>query len=64
MGHYYSKVDADDLLSLVSAKDCVEYFSVSALVSEMNDVWVLDSINESEIISYLEDKGFTINKEG
>lgn len=60
---YYSKVDADDLLALVSAKDCAEYFGVSALVSEMNEVIVLDSISESGIIEYLEDKGFVITKD-
>lgn len=60
---YYSKVDADDLLALVSAKDCSEYFGASALVSEMNEVIVLDSISESGIIEYLEDKGFVITKD-
>ena len=37
MSHYYSKVDADSLLSLVNASDCVEYFGTSSLVSEMDE---------------------------
>lgn len=60
---YYSKVDAGDLLALVSAKDCTKYFDASALVSEMDETEVLDSISEREIIEYLENKGFTITKE-
>ena len=36
MSHYYSKVGADILLSLVSASDCVDYFDVASLVSEMD----------------------------
>lgn len=60
---YYSKVDADDLLALVSAKDCTKYFDASALVSEMDETEVLNCISESGIIEYLEDKGFAITKE-
>lgn len=63
MSHYYSKVDADSLLSLVNASDCVEYFSISGLVSEMDETEVLNQISEDTIISYLEDKGFKIEKE-
>lgn len=63
MSHYYSKVDADSLLSLVNASDCVEYFDISSLVSEMNETEVLNQISEDTIISYLEDKGFKIEKE-
>ena len=63
MSHYYSKVDADSLLSLVSASDCVEYFGVSYLVSEMDETEVLNHIGEDDIISYLEDKGFKVKKE-
>lgn len=54
MSHYYSKVDADSLLSLVNASDCVEYFGTSSLVSEMDETEVLNQISEDTIISYLE----------
>lgn len=64
MSHYYSKVDADSLLSLVNASDCVDYFDTSSLVSEMDETEVLNQISEDTIISYLEDKGFKIEKEG
>lgn len=63
MSHYYSKVDADSLLSLVNASDCVDYFDTSSLVSEMGETEVLNQISEDTIISYLEDKGFKIEKE-
>jgi len=63
MSHYYSKVDADSLLSLVNASDCVEHFGTSSLVSEMDETEVLNQISEDTIISYLEDKGFKIEKE-
>lgn len=62
MSHYYSKVDADSLLSLVNASDCVEYFDTSSLVSEMDETEVLNQINEDTIISYLEDKGFKVER--
>lgn len=63
MSHYYSKVDADSLLSLISPSDCVDYFDVSSLVSEMDETEVLNQISEDTIISYLEDKGFKVEKE-
>ena len=63
MSHYYSKVDADSLLSLVHASDCVEYFGTSSLVSEMDETEVLNQISEDTIISYLEDKSFKVEKE-
>lgn len=63
MSHYYSKVDADSLLSLVNASGCVEYFGTSSLVSEMDETEVLNQISEDTIISYLEDKGFKVEKE-
>ena len=49
MSHYYSKVDADSLLSLVNASDCVEYFDTSSLVSEMDETEVLNQISEDTI---------------
>ena len=63
MSHYYSKVGADSLLSLVSASDCVDYFDVASLVSEMDETEVLNQVSEDTIISYLEDKGFKVEKE-
>ena len=63
MSHYYSKVDAGSLLSLVNASDCVEHFGVSSLVPEMDETEVLNQVNEDTIISYLEDKGFKVEKE-
>ena len=45
MSHYYSKVDADSLLSLVNASDCVEYFGTSSLVSELDESEVLNQIS-------------------
>lgn len=63
MSHYYSKVDADCLLSLVNASDCVEHFGISGLVSEMDETEILKQVSEDTIISYLEDKGFKVEKE-
>ena len=42
MSHYYSKVDADSLLSLVNASECGEYFDTSSLGSEMDETEVLN----------------------
>ena len=53
MSHYYSKVDADSLLSLVNASDCVEYFDTSSLVSEMDETEVLKGGLNMKLIQFV-----------
>ena len=50
-------------MSLVNASDCVEHFGAFSLVPEMDETEVLNQVNEDTIISYLEDKGFKVEKE-
>lgn len=61
----YLKVNAEDLLSLVNATDCISHFGEKALLNEMDNDTILDTISTIDnefIIGYLEEKGYVIRQ--
>jgi len=59
----YSEVSAEYLLELINISDCIKYYGIDSLITAAGSYELLDNIDDSEIISYLEDKKYKIEKE-
>jgi len=59
----YSNISAEYLLELINISDCIKYYGIDSLIKSAGVEEVLDNIDKSEIVSYLEDKGYKIEKD-
>lgn len=59
----YSEVSAEYIIGLTDIQDCINYYGIDSLIKSAGVEEVLDNIDKSEIVSYLEDKGYKLEKD-